>query len=254
MRHALLQGVHVLALTDHDTTDGLADAQAAATGSALRLVSGVEISATWSGRTVHIVGLNIDAGNAVLQRGLARLRELRNIRAGEITARLERKGITGVAEGVKQLVAGPILSRTHFARYLVQAGAASDTGQAFKKYLSKGAPAYVSGDWAPMDQVVQWIHAAGGQAVLAHPGRYKLGSGKLKSLAREFRECGGNALEIYSGSQRPEDSWRLVRISQELELLASVGSDYHGPEQRWLQLGRLPKLPAECTPVWQEWR
>lgn len=250
---AVEQGVDVLALTDHDSTEGVALAQSVAASTVLQLVAGVEISATWEGRTVHIIGLNIDISSPLLQMGLQGLRDQRNRRAKVIIERLEKKGIKGVAEGIEQLVEGSILSRTHFARYLVQAGYAKDMAQAFKKFLTKGAPAYVAGGWAPMREVVEWIQSAGGKAVIAHPGRYKLGSGRLRQLVADFRECGGDAIEVYSGSQPREDSWRFTRLSREFGLLASVGSDYHGPEQHWVQLGRMPKLPAECAPIWQDW-
>jgi len=254
VHYAVEQGVDVLALTDHDSTEGIALAQSAAASTALQLVAGVEISATWAGRTVHIVGLNIDISSPLLQTGLQNLRDLRNRRAQAITERLEKKGVEGVAEGLEQLVEGSILSRTHFARYLVQAGYAKDMAQAFKKFLTKGAPAYVAGDWAQMGEVVQWIRSAGGMAVIAHPGRYRLGNARLRQLVADFRDCGGDAIEVFSGSQPQDDGWRFTRLSQEFGLLASVGSDYHGPEQHWVQLGRMPKLPAECVPVWQDWQ
>ena len=253
VRRAMDRRVDVLALTDHDVTDGVAQAQQAAAQTALTLVPGVEVSATWAGRTVHIVGLRIDPANAVLQAGLAGLRAHRAARAREIGRRLEKKGIAGAYEGASALAKGPILSRTHFARFLVDAGHASDTGKAFKKFLSAGAPGAVPSRWAPLDTAIAWIRAAGGQPVLAHPGRYKLGSGKLRRLLGEFKAGGGEAIEVLSGSQTLDLGQRLARLAQEFDLLASAGSDYHGPDKPWVELGRLPALPAGCTPVWHSW-
>ncbi len=253
VRRAMDRRVDVLALTDHDVTDGIAQAQQAAAQTGMTLVPGVEVSATWAGRTVHIVGLHIDPANAVLQAGLAGLRTHRAARAQEIGRRLEKNGIAGAYQGASALAQGPILSRTHFARFLVDAGHASDTGKAFKKFLSAGAPGAVPSRWAPLDTAIAWIRAAGGQPVLAHPGRYQLGSGKLRRLLGEFKAGGGEAIEVLSGSQTLDLGQRLVRLAQEFDLLASVGSDYHGPEKPWVELGRLPALPAGCTPVWHSW-
>ena len=253
VQRAIDQRVDVLALTDHDATDGLVEAQRAAACSSLMLVPGVEVSATWEGRTVHVVGLHIDPANAVLQAGLAGLRVHRAARAQEIGRRLEKKGIAGAYQGASALAQGPILSRTHFARFLVDAGHAGDTGKAFKRFLSAGAPGHVPSRWAPLDAVLAWIRAAGGQPVLAHPGRYKLGSGKLRRLLHEFKAGGGEAIEVLSGSQTLDLGQRLARLAQEFDLLASAGSDYHGPERPWVELGRLPPLPAGCTPVWHSW-
>jgi len=253
VRRAMDRRVDVLALTDHDVTDGVAQAQQAAAQAGVTLVPGVEVSATWADRTVHIVGLHIDPANAVLQAGLAGLRAHRAERAREIGRRLEKKGIAGAFHGASALAQGPILSRTHFARFLVDAGHASDTGKAFKKFLSAGAPGAVPSRWAPLDTAIAWIRAAGGQPVLAHPGRYKLGSGKLRRLLGEFKAGGGEAIEVLSGSQTLDLGQRLARLAQEFDLLASAGSDYHGPDKPWVELGRLPALPAGCTPVWHRW-
>lgn len=247
-------GIDVLALTDHDTTIGLSEAAAAARIAGIDLVPGVEISTTWSGKTIHIVGLQIDAGNAELNAGLESLLETRNRRAGIMSEKLIRKGFADIDAEVQKQVQGPVISRTHYARAMVKAGHARDIPQAFKKYLAGGKAGYASTQWADIGQVVGWIRAAGGHAVIAHPGRYKMSSGKLRSLFAEFAEVGGEAVEVISGSQHPDQTERLTRFANEQHLMASVGSDYHGPEQRWINLGRLPVLPANCEPLWQLWR
>ena len=250
---AVSRGVQVLALTDHDTTEGVAAAQQASAGTGLVLVPGVEISVTWERRTLHVVGLDIDPGAPELQAGLARLRGIRGRRARDISERLAESGVEGAADGVRALARGAILSRTHFARYLVDQGHVRTLQQAFKRYLSVDCKAYVPARWAALDEAVAWIHGAGGRAVLAHPGRYKLGRTRMRRMLAAFRACGGDAIEIHSGSQRPEDSRLFAGLAREFGLLASVGSDYHGPEQRWLDLGGLPRLPAGCVPVWGDW-
>lgn len=245
--------VRVLALTDHDATDGLAEATRAASARGLTLIPGIEVSVTWQRQTVHIVGLGIDAANESMQHGLARLREFRGWRAQEIDRRLRKKNIRGAFEHVRANVKGAILSRTHFARFLVSQGYVNDMGQAFKQYLARGKAAHVPGQWATLEEAVSWINGAGGTAVIAHPARYKLTSGKLRRLLNEFKECGGRAIEVVSGSHAPQENAQFARIAGEHGLLGSLGSDYHGPENPWVDLGRLPALPDGCTPVWHEW-
>jgi predicted metal-dependent phosphoesterase TrpH len=248
---AVVQGVDVLSLTDHDATDGLDEARAAAERHGIRLVPGVEISVSWEGATLHIVGLGIAADHDPLVRGLADLRERRRQRGLEIGARLEAAGVSGAVDGAAALASGPVISRTHFARFLVQQGHAQDLTRAFKRFLHRGGPGYVGGEWAGLGEAVSWINDAGGVAVIAHPGRYRLGSGRLRRLCEHFRELGGEAIEVVSGSQHASESPRLARLATEAGLAASVGSDYHGPEQRWLEPGRIPGLPGGCRPVWE---
>ena len=246
-------GVEVLALTDHDVTDGVAEARATAESLGMKLVAGVEISVTWQSQTVHIVGLNIDTAEHGLQQGLSRLREFRQWRAVEIGRRLQKKRIEGAYEGARRLAKGSIVSRTHFARFLVEQGYVRGMQQAFKQFLGSGKPGHVPGQWATLDEAVNWIRAAGGQAVVAHPARYKLSAGKLTRFFRAFRECGGEAIEVISGSHTPEANRHFARVAAEQEFLASAGSDYHGPEKTWMDLGRLPALPDGCVPVWKDW-
>jgi hypothetical protein len=253
VRRAHAAGVEVLALTDHDVTDGIAEAQAAAARHGLRLIAGVEISVTWRSQTLHIVGLNIDPEQSEMQQGLARLREFRQWRAEEIGRRLQKKRIESAYEGAARLAKGAIISRTHFARFLVDQGYVRGPQQAFRQFLAQGKPGHVPGRWATLEEAVQWIVAAGGQAVVAHPARYKLSAGKLRQMLGEFRECGGAAIEVISGSHTPEANRHFAGIAREHGFLASAGSDYHGPEKTWMDLGRLPALPEGCIPVWRDW-
>lgn len=250
---AAANGVQVLALTDHDVTDGVPEAQAAAQQAGIMLVPGVEISVTWGAQTVHVVGLNIDTANVVLQAGLARLREFRAWRAEEIGRRLAKAGIPGAIEGARARAQRGLVSRTHFAQFLVDAGHAADVRSVFKKFLVHGKPGYVPGEWARLDEAIGWIRAAGGQAVLAHPARYKITATRLKKLLGEFRDAGGAAIEVVSGSHSRDDMFRFAQLAASYGLLASSGSDFHGPQNYYMDLGPLPPLPDGCTPVWQTW-
>ncbi len=246
-------GVHALALTDHDTLEGLEEAAAEAVRRGMRFVPGVEISVTWGGRTVHIVGLQVDAGNAELQQGLAGLRRFRDWRAEEIGRRLERAGYPELFERARAHSNGHLISRTHFARALVEAGHAETTREVFKRFLVNGKPGHVPGEWADLAQAVGWIRAAGGRAVIAHPARYGFTRSKLRRLIGEFREAGGAAMEVISGSHSRDEMFTMAAHARDGGLLASVGSDYHGPENPWIELGRLPELPAGLRPVWHDW-
>lgn len=254
VRRAREQGVDVLALTDHDVTDGLDEARTAANEAGLQLINGVEISVTWHGVTVHIVGLNFDPVNANLQAGLAKLREFRAWRAEEIAHRLEKKGISGALEGAQAFSNGQILSRTHFARFLVTQGYAKDMRKVFGKFLTHNRPGYVPGEWAALADAVGWIRDAGGQAVIAHPARYRLSATRLRALIEAFMDCGGEVLEVVSGSHSAGDVQGMAQYARRYELLVSQGSDYHGPEQSWLELGKMPSMPDGCIPVWTLWK
>ncbi len=251
--HAAAQGVDVLALTDHDTTDGLAEAATEAQARGLTLVPGVEVSVTWMKATVHIVGLGVDAGNTELQTGLAGLREFREWRGGEIARRLEKAGIPGALAGAQAYANGRILSRTHFAHFLVAQGHASTVRDVFKRFLVNNKPGHVPGAWAELEQAVQWITAAGGQAVVAHPARYKYTGAKLRRLLGEFLDVGGVAMEVVSGSHSKDDVMNMGNHCRNLGLLASVGSDFHGPSNPWCGLGRVAPLPGGCVPIWSQW-
>lgn len=251
---AAAAGVRVLALTDHDDTAGIDEARtmAARLGN-IDIQPGVEISVTWQKMTIHIVALQVDVRCAALQQGLERLREFRNWRAGEMGRRLARCGIAGIHEEAMALSRGRIISRTHFARVLVQRGHARDMRDVFRNYLKPGKPGHVPGEWASLEEALDWIRAAGGVAVVAHPARYDLTNTRLRALLGEFGEHGGKAMEVISGSHSADDIVKMARHAREMKLFASSGSDFHSPENSWAQLGRLPALPADLLPVWVDW-
>ncbi|MEW8639635.1 MAG: PHP domain-containing protein [Candidatus Thiodiazotropha endolucinida] len=246
-------GVRVLALTDHDTTAGIEEALSAASSCGLVLIPGVEISVTWNKHTVHIVGLNVDHDNRALQLGLRELRRFRDWRAKGIAERLEKAGIAGAYEGALAHSNGTLVSRTHFARYLVEQGLASDERRVFKHYLVKGKPGFVAGQWAELAQAVEWIHDAGGVAVVAHPARYKMTRSKLRRLFSEFAELGGEAIEVVSGSHSRDDYFTMAKHAGDFGLQASAGSDFHSPDNPWIEFGQLPLLPDICRPIWSDW-
>ena len=250
---AIDQGVDVLALTDHDGTEGITAAQAAAQGTKLSLVTGVEISVTWGSSTIHILGLMVDHKNASLQKGLEKIRDYRKERAVKIAERLEKSGISGAYEGASQYASPVMLGRVHFAKFLVDKGHAKNINDVFKRYLVRNKPGYVSGEWATLAQAVNWINGAGGQAVIAHPARYKMTATKLRRLITEFKELGGVGLEVVSGRQHPEEIKTLAKLANDFNLLASCGSDFHSPDNTWVELGRLPELPSSVNPIWKKW-
>jgi predicted metal-dependent phosphoesterase TrpH len=254
MQQAAAAGVQVMALTDHDTLAGIDEAQTAAETCGLQFVPGVEISVTWQRRTVHIVGLGVDSTTDELQTGLASLREFRVWRAQEMGRGLAKAGITGMYERANELASGGLVSRTHFARALVELGYANNVSQVFKKYLVNNKPGHVTGKWATLENALDWIHTAGGQAVIAHPARYRMTRSKLRQLIQDFVDCGGQAIEVVSGSHSRDDMFTIAQHARDFNLLASAGSDYHGPEHTWMDLGKLPALPDGCTPVWQHWK
>ena len=244
-------GVQVLALTDHDTTEGLHGARERALELGLQLVPGVEISVSWQAQTIHVLGLNINPDCTELQAGLAGLREFRNWRAVEIGRRLAKAGIEGGTQGARALAKGSIVGRTHFAHFLVEHGHARSVREVFKRFLVNNKPGFVSGQWASLEDALHWIDRAGGMAVIAHPARYRMTASKLRRLIGEFREAGGLGMEVVSGSHTRDNISTMAALCRNEKLLASCGSDYHGPENPWVQLGQLPELPTGCTPVWQ---
>jgi predicted metal-dependent phosphoesterase TrpH len=255
VEHAVARGVDVLALTDHDDVGGLDEARRAAAEASITFITGVEISADWRGQTLHIVGLGIDPEHPQLARGLTAIRDGRTVRARNIAAQLDKFGIHGSFEGACSNAGdGHLLGRMHFARFLVQQGYAKDAKSVFKKYLVKGKPGYAPHRWAPLSDAVSWIRNSGGRAVIAHPGRYKLSKGGLDELMLEFRTLGGEAIEVVTSSHTPEQSLLFASHSQRLGLLASRGSDFHAPGESYFDLGRMPQLPANCTPVWHDWK
>jgi predicted metal-dependent phosphoesterase TrpH len=250
---AIAQGVNVLALTDHDGTEGIAKAQQATQNTDLTLIAGVEISVTWGGGSVHIIGLNVDVDNATLQQGLMEMRTFRIGRAAKIAERLEKAGITGALDGARKYASDVMLGRLHFAQFLVEQGHAKNISDVFKRFLVRNKPGYVAGEWASLTDAVTWIIAAGGQAVIAHPARYKMTATKLHRLVTDFKFAGGVGIEVVSGRQHPEEVKNLARLAEQFELLASCGSDFHTPENTWVELGHLVALPKICVPIWSTW-
>jgi len=251
--HAAAKGVRALALTDHDDTAGLAEAEVAAFKHGIQLIHGVEISVTWRNRTLHIVGLNIDSDYAPLANGLAAIRAGRHRRAEGMAASLDKFGIVGSLEGAYKFAKQGIISRTHFARFLIEKGCANDMRGVFKKYLVKGKPGYFEHRWADLEDAVNWIASSGGVAAIAHPGRYDLGRTNMLLLLEEFRNLGGAAIEVVTGSHTPAQYQEFAKLSKQFGLQASQGSDYHGPGLSYMEMGRLPGLPSGCVPVWQHW-
>jgi len=247
-------GVGVWALTDHDELGGVARARAAAQALGMQHVGGVEISVTWAGQTVHVVGLRIDDTNPALIAGLAATRNGRERRAREIAAGLDKVGICGAYEGALEHVGNPdLISRTHFARHMVERGHCSDTREVFANYLTEGKPGYVPHRWATLAEAVGWILGAGGVAVIAHPGRYQYSPMQFGALFDEFKQLGGAAIEVTTGSHSPEQYEEYAQVARHYGFLASMGSDFHGPGESRLDLGELPPLPRGLTPVWHDW-
>ncbi len=251
---AKANGVELWALTDHDEVGGIAEAREAAAALDLRFVAGVEISVTWAGKTVHIVGLDIDENDGTLREGLASVRGGRVLRGREIAAQLAQAGIAGAFDGALRHADNPeMLGRTHFARFLVEAGVRPSVTEVFRDFLVEGKPGFVPHSWATLAQAVSWIRAAGGQAVIAHPGRYPFTDLQRNALIDSFRELGGVGIEVVTGSHTPDQYGTYARIAQQAGLLASRGSDFHGPDESRADLGSLPPLPAGLSAVWHHW-
>ena len=247
-------GVDAIALTDHDTTEGLEEAGRAAAHLGVTLVPGVEISVSWGMTTLHVVGLQVDPGAAQLAEGLRAIRDGRLERAARIAEGLAKVGIEATLEGALACAENKdMVSRTHFARHLVERGAVKDTQAAFDKYLAKGKPAFVPHRWAGLEEAIRWIRASGGVAVLAHPGRYDLKPAFRDEMLADFKRLGGEAIEVVTGSHRPEQYAMWQRVAEEHGFLASRGADYHGPGESPCEPGRLPALHASLTPVWSKW-
>ena len=252
VRRAHGNGVELLSLTDHDELGGLAEARTTADEIGLRFVDGVEVSISWGDdQTVHIVGLAVDPANAPLLTGLQQVRSGRDSRAGRMAAELDKAGIHGAYEGALRHVGNPALvSRSHFARYIVEQGHARDVKSVFDHWLAKGKPGYVEHSWATLEDALRWIVGAGGTAVIAHPGRYRLSKAERKYLFASFKDMGGCGIEVLSGSQKDDETLEFSRLAREFGFLASRGSDFHGPGESWIDLGKLPDLPEGLTPVW----
>jgi len=248
---AKANGVELWALTDHDELGGQQRAMAAARAAGLPYLAGVEISVTFADTTVHIVGLGIDNTDTALTQGLAATRGGREARAREMADELAKVGIEGSYEGALRFVGNPdLISRTHFARHLVESGVCADTQEVFRRFLVEGKPGFVPHRWATLKNAVTWIGDAGGLAVIAHPARYKFTPTEEYALFTEFKAHGGRGVEVVTGSHTAAEAVRYAEAAREYELLASRGSDFHSPDESRIDLGGLPPLPAGLTPVW----
>ncbi|MVF12875.1 PHP domain-containing protein [Ketobacter sp. MCCC 1A13808] len=246
---AVQAGVTWLAVTDHDTVAAVPEMQALCSRNGITLVAGVEISSRWQSQDIHVVGLGVDIGQPHFKDHLAAQMQRRRLRALAMGERLEKLGIQGVFQAAAAIAPQGIPARPHFAQALVGAGVCKDRKQAFQRYLAVAKPAYVKTDWPELEQVVNWISAAGGVAVLAHPGRYKLTRTKLGRLVEAFCAAGGQCLEVAVATHSPDMVQYLAGLCVKFGLYASQGSDYHGPSMRWVQLGKMPPLPSCCRPV-----
>lgn len=254
VHRAVEKNIHTLAITDHDTTAGIVPAQQeiARAGLALRLIAGVEISTVWENHEIHIVGLGIDIAHPEMVDFLAAQGERRNQRARLIAERLEKARIPGAWEGAQRYANGGMITRGHFARFLVEAGRATEPAKVFKHYLARGKIGYVPPQWCTIEQAIDVIHHSGGLAVVAHPGRYDLSAKWLKRLLKYFADAGGDAMEVAQCQQASGERTQLASYAQQFGLLASQGSDFHQVSP-WIELGRKLWLPAGVTPVWQRW-
>ncbi|MEQ1915910.1 MAG: 3',5'-nucleoside bisphosphate phosphatase [Gallionella sp.] len=257
VQRAAGRGVKAMALTDHDDVDGLDEARAVANELGIAFVNGVEVSVTWRSHTLHIVGLGIDPSYPPLVAGLSSVRSGRGMRAQKMSDELAKAGVGGVLAGAYKFASNPnMIGRTHFARYLVESGHCKDVKSVFNRYLAKGKPGYVPHQWAALEDAISWITGAGGIAVIAHPGRYMVGKhsmGKktMQELLAEFVTLGGRGVEVVTGSHTQEQYAEFARYAEQFQLLASCGSDFHGPQESYRDLGRLPDLPLICKPVWE---
>jgi predicted metal-dependent phosphoesterase TrpH len=251
-QRAKANGVELWALTDHDEIGGLARAAAAAQVEGLHFLTGVEISVTFIGHTVHIVGLGFDASNAALIEGLQKTRGGRAKRAMDMAEGLAKVGIAGAYEGALKFAGNhDLISRTHFARFLVDTKVCKDTYEVFRKYLTEGKPGFVEHRWATLKDAVTWITQAGGIAIIAHPARYKFSPNEEYALFTEFKANGGEGVEVITGSHTPAEYLSYADTAREFDLAASRGSDFHSPDESHTELGTLPLLPGALKPVWE---
>ena len=249
---AKTNGVELWALTDHDEISGQHRAMAAAKAQGMAYLTGTEISVTFAGETVHIVGLGFDLDDAALKQGLHDTRNGREQRAREMSDSLAKAGIHGAFEGALKFVGNPeLISRTHFARHLVETGVCKETNEVFRKYLTEGKPGYVPHRWATLKDAVTWITQAQGLAVIAHPGRYNFSANEEYALFTEFKAHGGRGVEVVTGSHTKQEFVKYAETAKEFGLAASRGSDFHSPDESHTDLGKLPFLPGELKPVWE---
>lgn len=245
-------GVTMLALTDHDTTEGILEARSRADHHGMTLINGIEFSSVWNGMGIHIVGLGFDMDHPVMKQAVADQENRRRERAEIIAERLEKQGIEGILAAAEAKADGGQLGRPHFAQAMVEMGKVKNIAAAFKRYLGAGKPGDVKAQWPEMSDVVQWIREAGGTAVIAHPDKYKMTRTKFNLLLKAFVEAGGNGIEVLSSGMERTFTQKMAQCCIDYNLFASQGSDFHGPKP-WAELGRLPPMPKDVTPVWSQW-
>ena len=254
LNRAAENAVTTFALTDHDTTAGLAEAKNCANELNINFINGIELSAQWEKIGVHIVGLNIEPQHDALQKVIAELHIMRIERAEKIAQKLAKKGIPDALEFVQKSVTNETITRVHFANFLVSQAYVSTVSEAFDRYLGDGKSAYVSTTWTPLENAIQAIREAGGIPIVAHPLRYKLTATRMKKLLGAFKNAGGLAIEVVTGRYNPDEMRILSNYANQFELAASVGSDFHSPENVWIELGRVAPLPNNVKPVWELWQ
>lgn len=254
VKRAASNNVRYLALTDHDTVSGLKEAQATAQELGIHLIPGIEISVSWNSKTLHVLGLNIQPDTLILQHAVAKIADIRFKRAQAIALDLEKAGIPHAWEGALQYAhSTDSITRTHFARFLVEYGAAPSLGKVYRHFLRPGKPGYAKATWLDLDDTIRIIHEAKGVAVLAHPGRYDLSATACKRLLGQFAELGGDGIEVITSNHTPEQTRYFTEHCLRLGLKASCGSDFHSPEESRIDLGHIASLPAGLTPIWSNW-
>jgi len=251
---AIERGITHLAITDHDTVKAhlqLAEHNNCYKDDEINIINGIELSSQWNNMGVHIVGLNIDVNSTAIETAVTHQTQLRIQRVRTIAKKLTQRGFPDITQGATKLAGDSQIGRPHIAQYMVEEGMVSSVGQAFNKYLGAGKVGDVSGVWPDLEQVVEWISAAGGIAVLAHPSRYKMTRTKRRRLMADFADANGQAIEVCAGNQVPGVAEEMAVICDEFDFHASVGSDFHNPDYKWVRLGQYPKLPNSCRPVWE---
>jgi 3',5'-nucleoside bisphosphate phosphatase len=245
-------GLDILSITDHDTIDAYTEL-AQIKSDSLQLIPGIEFSTEWKRTGIHILGLNIQLKSDAIVNAIKSQENARFTRAQRIAEKLEKEGIKDCWEGVKKVAGNSVIGRPHFAQFLIDSGVVKDMNQAFNKYLGAGKTGDVKQFWASYSQIIEWIRDAGGNAILAHPNKYKMTRTKLLSLLDDFQAAGGEGIEVISGNQTKDVTQKLTQICEQRNLLASCGSDFHQPGQRWAELGKVAPLPKSCKAVWESW-
>ena len=250
---AKASGIDVLAVTDHDTTAGITQAVDEANRQNIKLLAGIELSVSWTDKNFHIVGLNIDPDSSALKKSLKTTRSLREQRAIEIGKRLDKHGVSNAYHEARELAGIHTITRSHFARVLIEQGFAKDSREVFKKYLVHNKPGYVKTDWIAMETGIKLINRSGGLAILAHPMRYNITASWLRKFLVAFKESGGNGIEVVTGSSNSDEIRTVASYARRFELTGSAGSDFHGFDNTWIKLGHLAPMPESVTPVWEGW-